>query len=475
MLKSNVGGANIATPEPRGRCRASPGPLSDATRAAHDARRNRHRAGPVELAPRAGAAGARADDPCRRASRRQQAQRGGHRRTARAYRAGPVREAFRALEESGLVRLEKNRGVFVRQIPVEEADEIYELRAVLDEFVGRRLAQSASAEQVESFPRASTGWSTRPPRATSTPISTRTSRSMTGWSSLPATRSSSASTGASSTSCISSGTRRSPKAACFPISTREHREIVECIAAGQPAAAGRALYEPRHGEPRAHAPCSRPAAERRRPPAATTLNSEENPVEIDTIRHRQRPQLSRAAAPAGRRLRRRLRARLHQPGDRLRARAFPRGFARERNLPHRRLRRSVVHESEQPVDRHRRAAVRARHLRQLLLGSRCRRRSDDERSRSTCAREPSSRRSLSAGAKVAVVTAKDKLRALLGHKMTGICFSSERAAEATVAAPTASKACRRSSAWPCRRCTAPSCRDSSSPPASSCWSASSPT
>jgi len=27
---------------------------------------------------------------------------------------GPVREAFRALEESGLVRLEKNRGVYVR-------------------------------------------------------------------------------------------------------------------------------------------------------------------------------------------------------------------------------------------------------------------------------------------------------------------------------------------------------------------------
>ena len=39
-----------------------------------------------------------------------------------------------------------------------------------------------------------------------------------------------------------------------------------------------------------------------------------------------------------------------------------------------------------------------------------------------------------AGAKVAVVTAKDKLRALLGHKMSGICFSSERANEATKAA-----------------------------------------
>src|SRR3982750_4709118 len=50
---------------------------------------------------------------------------------------GPVREAFRALEESGLVRLEKNRGVFVRQIAVEEADEIYELRAVLDEVAGK--------------------------------------------------------------------------------------------------------------------------------------------------------------------------------------------------------------------------------------------------------------------------------------------------------------------------------------------------
>jgi len=38
-----------------------------------------------------------------------------------------------------------------------------------------------------------------------------------------------------------------------------------------------------------------------------------------------------------------------------------------------------------------------------------------------------------AGARVAVVTAKDKLRALLGHRMAGICFSSEKAAEATLA------------------------------------------
>jgi phosphonoacetate hydrolase len=38
-----------------------------------------------------------------------------------------------------------------------------------------------------------------------------------------------------------------------------------------------------------------------------------------------------------------------------------------------------------------------------------------------------------AGAKVAVVTAKDKLRKLLGHHLQGICFSSEKADQATVA------------------------------------------
>ena len=36
-----------------------------------------------------------------------------------------------------------------------------------------------------------------------------------------------------------------------------------------------------------------------------------------------------------------------------------------------------------------------------------------------------------AGARVAVVTAKDKLRGLLGHRMQGICFSSEKADQAT--------------------------------------------
>ena len=38
-----------------------------------------------------------------------------------------------------------------------------------------------------------------------------------------------------------------------------------------------------------------------------------------------------------------------------------------------------------------------------------------------------------AGAKVAVVTAKDKLRGLLGHHMKGVCFSAEKADRATLA------------------------------------------
>ena len=54
---------------------------------------------------------------------------------------GPVREAFRALEQAGLLRTEKNRGVFVRSLTPTEADELYELRAGLDALIGRLAAQ----------------------------------------------------------------------------------------------------------------------------------------------------------------------------------------------------------------------------------------------------------------------------------------------------------------------------------------------
>jgi phosphonate utilization transcriptional regulator len=62
---------------------------------------------------------------------------------------GPVREAFRALEQAGLVQTEKNRGVFVRQVSLEEANEIYEVRAALEAQIGRLAAQRVTAEQLE--------------------------------------------------------------------------------------------------------------------------------------------------------------------------------------------------------------------------------------------------------------------------------------------------------------------------------------
>lgn len=62
---------------------------------------------------------------------------------------GPIREAFRRLEEAGLVRQQKNRGVFVRDVPHDEAAEIYDLRAAMDELVGRRLAESVTPAQMK--------------------------------------------------------------------------------------------------------------------------------------------------------------------------------------------------------------------------------------------------------------------------------------------------------------------------------------
>jgi len=64
---------------------------------------------------------------------------------------GPVREAFRMLDEAGLVRTEKNRGVFVRSIPIAEALEIFDLRAAMDEWVGKRLASSITGTQLKEL------------------------------------------------------------------------------------------------------------------------------------------------------------------------------------------------------------------------------------------------------------------------------------------------------------------------------------
>jgi DNA-binding GntR family transcriptional regulator len=63
----------------------------------------------------------------------------------------PVREAFRALEEAGLVKLEKNRGVFIRELSDREAVELYQVRSGLDEIAGRMLAPVITDAQLSEL------------------------------------------------------------------------------------------------------------------------------------------------------------------------------------------------------------------------------------------------------------------------------------------------------------------------------------
>jgi DNA-binding GntR family transcriptional regulator len=61
---------------------------------------------------------------------------------------GPVREACRGLEQSGLVDVIVNKGVFVREISNREAWELYEIRANLYGLAGRLLAARAEPAHI---------------------------------------------------------------------------------------------------------------------------------------------------------------------------------------------------------------------------------------------------------------------------------------------------------------------------------------
>jgi phosphonate utilization transcriptional regulator len=156
---------------------------------------------------------------------------------------GPVREAFRALEESGLVRLEKNRGVFVRQISVAEANEIYEVRAVLDEWTGRKLAQTTTPEQVrelrtfvERMDRAAAKDDVHAYWLLNLDFHDRLV-SLAGNAKLLATY-------RRLVNELNLFRRQTlAQGGTLPVSTREHRDIVDKIAAGNAAGAGRALYD----------------------------------------------------------------------------------------------------------------------------------------------------------------------------------------------------------------------------------------
>jgi DNA-binding GntR family transcriptional regulator len=64
---------------------------------------------------------------------------------------GPVREAVRGLEGSGLVVTVVNQGSFVRKVSAEEAHELYEIRVALTGHACAFLARQATREQVAAL------------------------------------------------------------------------------------------------------------------------------------------------------------------------------------------------------------------------------------------------------------------------------------------------------------------------------------
>ena len=61
---------------------------------------------------------------------------------------GPIREACRTLEQTGLLKSEINRGFFVREISMKEALDIYDLRAHLASMAGRLAAAAITPAQL---------------------------------------------------------------------------------------------------------------------------------------------------------------------------------------------------------------------------------------------------------------------------------------------------------------------------------------
>jgi DNA-binding GntR family transcriptional regulator len=61
---------------------------------------------------------------------------------------GPVREALRALERAGLLVAIPNRGFFVRKVALEEALDLYDVRAGLGRVAGKLVARRISPAQL---------------------------------------------------------------------------------------------------------------------------------------------------------------------------------------------------------------------------------------------------------------------------------------------------------------------------------------
>ena len=155
---------------------------------------------------------------------------------------GPVREAFRMLDEAGLVRTEKNRGVFVRDVPIEEALEIFELRAVMDEYVGRKLAQTVTGpqikelrQQVDSMEQATRAGNAQDYHRINLAFHDRLLE-LTGNAKFTATY-------RKLVNELSLFRRQNLTDESMAVYSREHRSIVKAIAARDPDAAAKAMFQ----------------------------------------------------------------------------------------------------------------------------------------------------------------------------------------------------------------------------------------
>lgn len=66
---------------------------------------------------------------------------------------GPIREACRGLENAGLIRNVANQGAYVREMSLEEARALYEVRRALTALVGELLVERASDETLDELQR----------------------------------------------------------------------------------------------------------------------------------------------------------------------------------------------------------------------------------------------------------------------------------------------------------------------------------
>ena len=259
--------------------------------------------------------------------RRQAQRRRSGRRAPRRVARGPVREAFRAhWRPPASSAWEKNRGVFVRQISVDEADEIYDLRAVMDELrrpagwpkIGHAGAdESRSRAIVERMePAARAGDARRSITLLNLAVPRSAGRSSPAIAKLAAMY-------RKLVKELALYRRRNlrRRGRSLPHSAAEHRAILEGDRVGQRRARpARAMYDHVMESQRARA--SAPATTRNDEPRARTSRRtqghESRSIEVNGRRY------ATPEAADRRRLRRRLRARLHRSGSGRRPHAYDR-------------------------------------------------------------------------------------------------------------------------------------------------------